>query len=170
MPEFTDPTATARHQGDPDLDELLAGEGSDYDDLGDELDELADLTAVLEVPKRPAYGVRCRTDYTGLDTDLIRKKCRDKKFSDGIDGVKFAALLIASQTVEILRHGEPLELDGVTPVTFTSKPLQERMGTTTADQTVRKFYGLEGHVDAAGRRLMNEAGYGDDVYAMDPTR
>lgn len=171
MPEFTDPTATApRLTGDPDLDDLALGvEASDYDEVDAELATIADLTTLIEVPKRPGYALRCRTDFTGLDIDLIRKKCRDKKFTDGIDGVKFASLLLASFTTAILRQGDDLELDGTSPVTFTAKPLQERMGTTTADATVRAFYGLEGHVDAAGRRLMNEAGYGDEVYAVDPT-
>jgi len=187
VPDYTDPTArasealteaedsyratTARSTlGDPDLDAIALGEdGSDYDDLDTELRELADLTTLIEVPKRPGYALRCRTDYTGLDVDLIRRKCRDKKFSDGIDGIKFASLLLATMTTAIVRNGVDLELDGTSPVTFVSKPLQERMGTGTADATVRKFYGLEGHVDAAGRRLMNEAGYGDEVYAGDPT-
>jgi len=187
VPDFTDPTATASaalteaedayrdaaarsRVGDPDLDALALGEGNDYDDLADELAALTDLSTVIEVPKRPAYALRCRTDFTGLDIDLIRRKCRDKKFADGVDGVKFASLLLASFTTAVLRNGEELELDGVSPITFTSKPLQDRMGTATADATVRKLYGLEGHVDAAGRRLMSEAGYGDDVQAMDPTQ
>lgn len=165
--DFTDPRTVT---GDPDLDELTLGEDvNDYDSLDDELTAITDLTTVIEVPKRPGYGVRCRTDFTGLDIDLIRKKCRDKKFSDGVDGVKFASLTLASFAVAIIRNGEEFTLDGEGPITFVSKPLQERMGTTTADATVRKFYGLEGHVDAAGRRLMNEAGYGDEVYAVDPT-
>jgi hypothetical protein len=167
---YRDANARAR-MADPDLDGLELGEdGSDYDDLDAELVAIADLTTLIEVPKRPGYAIRCRTDYTGLDVDLIRKKCRDKKFTDGIDGIKYASLLLASMTTAIVRNGKDLELDGVSPVTFTSKPLQERMGTATADATVRKFYGLEGHVDAAGRRLMNEAGYGDEVYAGDPTQ
>lgn len=170
--EFTDPAANAPDLvGDPDLDTLALGaDPSDYDQLDDELVAITDLTALIEVPKRPSYAIRCRTDYTGLDVDLIRKKCRDKKFTDGIDGIKFASLLLASTCVAIVRNGADLELDGEAPITFTSKALQTRMGTTTAADTVRKFYGLEGHVDAAGRRLMNEAGYGDDVYAMDPTQ
>jgi len=188
VPDFTDPTATASaalteaedayrdaaarsRVGDPDLDALALGEdASDYDDLDAELGALEDNTTLIEVPKRPAYALRCRTDFTGLDIDLIRRKCRDKKFADGVDGVKFASLLLASFTTAVLRNGEELELDGVSPITFTSKPLQDRMGTATADATVRKLYGLEGHVDAAGRRLMSEAGYGDDVQAMDPTQ
>jgi hypothetical protein len=170
--DFTAPGVdTDQRTGDPDLDDLALGaDSSDYDELDAELAAIADLTTVIEVPKRPGYALRLRTDFTGLDIDLIRKKCRDKKFSDGIDGVKFASLLLASMTTAVLRHGEELELDGVSPVTLTSKALQEKLGTTTADATVRKFYGLEGHVDAAGRRLMSEAGYGDEVYTVDPTQ
>lgn len=173
MPEFTDHTATAL-TGDPDLDALVTGIGetsSELDDLEAELTVKADLTALIEVPERPGYAIRCRTDFTGRDCDLIRQKCRDKKFSDGIDGVKYASLLLASMTVAIVRHGVDLELDGEGPITFVSKPLQERMGTpNSADLTVRAFYGREGHVDSAGQRLMTEAGYGAEVYTVDPTR
>ena len=166
MPEFTDPTATAH---DEDLDALALGEvASDVDDLDDELAQLDDSTIVLEVPRRPAYGIRCRTDFTGRDLDLIRQKCRDKKFTSGIDGVKLSALLIAANTIAIVRNGVDLELDGEAPITFVSKPFQKRMGTATADATVRAFYGLEGHVDAAGDRLLAEAGWGDSVYTVDP--
>ena len=171
--DFTAPGVTSSTlTGDVDLDALALGEdsSSDYDDLDAELGAIEDLSTVIEVPKRPGYALRCRTDYTGLDVDLIRKKCRDKKFADGVDGIKFASLLLGVMTTAILRNGEELELDGTSPVTFATPALQARMGTSSVDQTVRKFYGLEGHVDAAGRRLMNEAGYGDDVYAVDPTQ
>jgi hypothetical protein len=165
--EFTDPAANL----DPDLGDLELGtEDSDYDQLDDELTVIVEATTLIEVPKRPGYAIRCRTDYTGLDVELIRKKCRDKKFADGIDGVKFASLLLASTCVAVVRNGADLELDGESPITFVSKPLQTRMGTTTAADTVLKFYVREGHVDAAAGRLSREAGWGDEVYTADPTQ
>ena len=43
--------------------------------------------------------------------------------------------------------GGSYELDGVTPITFTSKPLQERMRTTTADVEYTGGQRLYGQVE-----------------------
>lgn len=155
---------------DPDLAGLdLGAEDSDLDQLDEELGAIADTSTVLEVPLRPGYSIRCRTDFTGADLEKLRKAARDKRYADGLDGIKFAALLIAANTTAILRQGEPLALDGVSPVTFTTPELRARYGTANAADTVRAFFGREGHVDAAARRLTTEAGWGDDLYAVDPT-
>lgn len=156
---------------DPDLDglEALGSEGNDLDDLRSELTSKVVETTTIPVTGRPGYAVRCRLDFTSRDLDNLRKRCKDKRFVDKIDGIKFAALLLALTTVAVVRHGKDLELDGTSPVTFTSPELQGLYGTPDAQSTVRAFYGLEGHVDAASRTLMGEAGWGDEVYAADPT-
>lgn len=167
--DFTDPTASVAQ--DPDLAAVAAGvEPSDYDELDDELAELDTPTVDLEVPRRPGYALRCRTDFTSRDIDLLLKRCRDKRFATGSDSVKYAALLLGLTCIAVLRHGEPLELDGTSPITLTSSELWAKLDTSSADETARKLYGVEGHVDAAGNRLMAEAGWGDDVYATDPTK
>lgn len=174
--EFTapgTPTAADLERVDPDLEGLGTDEEprSDLDDLRAELNAAVTPTTVIPVPGRPAYAVRFRTDFTGQDLDSLRKRAKSKRMSDGIDGVKFAALLLAFTCQGITRNGrelaEELELDK--PVTFVTRELQELIGTASADATVRKFYGLEGHVDSAARRLMVEAGWGDEVDALDPT-
>lgn len=176
MPEFTAP-GTPRDTDvddriDPDLDGLGRDEGSsDLDDLRAEL--LADVapTTLIPVTGRAGYAVRFRTDFTGQDLDSLRKRAKNKRMSDGIDGIKFAALLLAFTCQGITRNGRELseDLDLDRPVTFTSREFQELIGTSSADESVRKFYGLEGHVDASARRLMAEAGWGDEVDALDPT-
>ena len=171
---------TAPGVNDAELDPDLAALASD-DDATTDLDELeAELlgavspSTVIPVTGRPAYSVRYRIDFTGKDLDKLRKSAKDSKFADGIDGVKFASLLLASTCMGILRNGseenlsDALDVKG--PVTFVSRELQGKYATSgSADLTVRKFYGLEGYVDAAARRLMAEAGWGDDVYALDPS-
>ena len=161
---------------DPDLDTLDQGEDrSDLDDLTAELTATVAPTTTIPVLGRAGYAVRFRTDFTGRDLDALRKKARNKRFTDGVDGIRFAALLLAFACQGITRNGrelgEDLNVDG--PVTFTTAELQQLIGTdrdpNPADATVRKFYGLEGHVDSAARRLMTEAGWGDEVDAMDPT-
>lgn len=163
---------TAPEPLDPDLalDDDTAS--SDLDDLKAELTAVVAPTTTIPVLGRPAYAVRFRTDFTGKDLDGLRKKAKDKRMTDGVDGVRFASLLLALTCQGITRNGRELSEDLGTsaPVTFTTPELQELLGTANADTTVRALYGLEGHVDSAARRLMVEAGWGDEVDALDPTQ
>jgi hypothetical protein len=156
---------------DPDL-AVLGDVGQDDSDLASIEAELAAAvtpTTIIKVEGRPGWSVRYRTDFTGKDLDGLRKNAKDRRFADGVDGIKFAALLLALTCQGIRRHGQDLELDGASPVTFTSPELQSLLGTRDANSTVRKLYGLEGHVDAAARKLMAEAGWGDEADLADPT-
>lgn len=170
MPDFTAPgTPDLDEHVDPDLGDLDRDEPSDLDNIADELTAQVTPTTDIKVTGRPGYAVRCRLDFTGRDLDSLRKRAKDKKFVDGIDGVKFGALLLALTCTAIIRNGVELELDGVAPQTFTSKQLQELYGTTSAVDTARKFYALDGHLDAAARKLMDVAGWGDEADEADPT-
>ena len=171
--EFTAPGTPTVDDVDPDLAGIGDDEqeASDLDALRAELNAEVAPTTTIPVAGRPGYAVRFRTNFTGRDLDSLRKKAKDKRMVDGIDGVRFASLLLAFSCQGITRNGRELaeDLDLNAPATFTTRELQELLGTTTADATVRKLYGLEGHVDAAARRLMTEAGWGDEVDALDPT-
>lgn len=177
MSEFTAPGVrdVDPFAGDPDLSDVGAEEVSDLDDLRSEIEaevnESVSPVTVIPVLGRPRYTVRFRTDFTGQDIDSLRKRARNKRMSEGIDGVKFAALLLAFACKGILRDGEEMSgsLGVDQPVVFTTTEFQAILGTGNADETVRKFYGLEGHVDAAARRLMAEAGWGEEFDALDPT-
>lgn len=159
--------------GDPDLDGLGddVEEGSDLDDLRQELTAKVAETVTLAVEGRPGYSVTYRVDFTARDVESIRKRAKDRKFTDGIDGIKFAALLLAFACRGITRKagdlGAALGVDG--PVTFTTRELQGLIGTHDANSTVRAFYGLEGHVEGSAKRLLVEAGWGDEADLADPT-
>lgn len=167
-PGLTDaqPAAGAPDEETPDLS--VGSLSTDLADLAAELAPITTETVDLEVPLRPGYSVRCRTDFTGLDLDKWRKAARDKKFIDGIDTIKLAALLIGATCTAILKGGREVLSDGAV-VTFATAEFRGQLGTTVVEQAVRRFYGQEGHVDAAGRRLLNEAGWGEEVYVVDPT-
>ena len=171
MPAHPGYPAGTEPRRDPDLDNLDVDEGNDLEDLRAELLAEVAPSTTIAVPGRPAYAVRFRTDFTTRELDSLRKRARNKRFLDGIDGAKFSALLLGLTCLDVLRNGEPLGpalgVDGA--VTFTTRELQELYGTSSADETVRKFYGLEGHVDATARRLMAEAGWGDEADVADPT-
>lgn len=186
MPEFDapslttqDPTVTAATGStapmyDPTGDTSIEPDltvGSDSSDLEALAAEFATVTAEpvnLEVPLRPGYSVRCRTDFTGKDLDKWRKAARDKGFVDGIDGVKFSALIIGATCIAILKAGREVLSDG-RAVSFATPEFRGTLGTRDVDTAVRRFFAQEGHVDSAARRLLNEAGWGEEVYVVDPT-
>lgn len=149
----------------------IGSDVSDLDALAAELtaETVEGDTALIPVPHRPGYAIRCRLDYTGQDLDGIRKQAKNKRFADGLDSVKFASLLLGLTTVAIEKNGTAITDEGA-PVTFQTRAFQALYGVDKVDTVVRRFFVFEGHVDAAARRLADEAGWGDDLYAMDPTQ
>lgn len=158
--------------GDPDLEApgALEETSTDEDDLRAEL--TADLipTVTIPVPGRPRYSVTYRIDLiTGKYLDKLRKRAKDKSYTDGIDGVRFASIGLAELCTAINRDDAPLELDG-TVATFTHRAFQDLIGAPSALPALHKLYGgREGNIDAAMRKLMDEAGWGDDAVSVDPT-
>lgn len=161
--------------GDPD--ELApigaVDETSDAETIAAELDEEVLKTVDLAVPGRPRYAVRYRLDFTDKDLDTWSRQAGDKGYRAKISGTKFALIGLASTCVGILRDGELVELDGK-PATFRSRTfLSDVLKVPTAILGVRKLYGgVEGNVDAAMRRVMVAAGWGDDAdeaTSSDPT-
>jgi hypothetical protein len=157
--ELVDPDLAPDSRPDTELDELRAELASDVT-----------ATTTLPVPGRPRYAATFRLDFTGKDLDTYRKRSKDKTYADGVDGIRFAAILLAATNTVILRDGAPLELGG-TPQTFRERDLLDLLGVDRAADGVRKLYGLDGAVDAAARAVLEAAGWGDDLDAIgsDPT-
>lgn len=153
-----------------DLDALRAelvaeAPASDTDDpyAGDDF-------VTVPVTTRPGWAIVCRLDFTGRDLDRWRKAARDKKFEDKLDGIKFAALLLGATCVALLRNGKAVQ-DGGEPIDlpFQSRAIMALYSAPTIDLTVRAFFRREGVLDSVARRVTTEAGWGDEVYATDPT-
>lgn len=156
----------------PEPDLVVGSTTNDLDALRDELAAQADQAdedvTTLEVPSRPGYAIRCRLDFTGLDLDRFRKAARNKRLADGLDNVRFSALLIGATTTAILKNGKPITDEGI-PVTFATPAFRQLYQAANVDEAVRGFFKREGLIDAAARKLADEAGWGDEVYTADPT-
>ncbi len=165
---------------DPDL-AALAGDAPDtaetpLDDLAAELAEDLDVSVTLPVEIRPRWKVKFRTDFKSREVEKIRKQCHDKAFSDKIDGAKFAALLIATTCVAIYRDGNPVPLESGREATFMEPEFLDMFkrpadgpAPLKAVEAITRFYGGDGRIDAIAKQLMEEAGYGSEVVAVDPT-
>lgn len=140
-------------------------------DLAEELEE----HTTIPVPTRPKYKIRCSLNISGDELDSWRKQARSKRHTDGIDGVKLVALILANKTVGIIRDDEPLH-DGVSDLyTFRHREFIDLLKINpredlTAAQAVQRFFGRDGAVDAAAKALLEASGWGEDVLAEpDPT-
>lgn len=173
------PRPGARH-ADPDLaalfDDSPATPADDLDDLRSELSQDLDNTTTLPVEGRERYTVRFRTDFTGKELDKLRQTSRDKSFADKIDGPKFGALLIATTCLAVLRDGKPIPLESGREATFMEPEFLDLLkrdadgrAPIKAVTAIQRFYGGDGKVDAQARKLMEIAGWGDEVAEADPT-
>lgn len=156
---------------DTAADPTLAEAASSIPDLSD-LDALAaELGGALEretlsliVEGRPGWVSIHRLDYTARDVDRLRSSAKDKKFSDGIDGVKFSALLLGLTCIGFERNGDPFNDTDGTALTYASKTLQGSLGTRDVHSTVLRVWGgQEPRIDAAAKKVLEAAGWGDDA-------
>lgn len=169
------PRPGARHI-DPDLAALAAETpaGDDLDDLRAELATETSKTEVIPVEGRSRYAVEFKTDASSKELDKLRQTCRDKSFSDKLDGGKFNALLVATKSVAIIRDGKPLEIDGRV-ATFMEPGFLDLLkrdgdvGALKAATAVVRFYQGDGYVEGVAKRILELSGFGQEVAAGDPT-
>lgn len=141
-----------------DLGVPAADSTTELDDLTSEFEADTVQTVTLPVPGRPRYQAVYRLNFTDKDLDGWRKGAKDKGYSDGVSGSKFAALLLGATCERILRDGEPLEVDGKV-ARFTSRAFLNLLGASTVVIGVRKFYGLEGIMQQAAGAVQRAAGW-----------
>lgn len=159
--------------GDPDLDaadpDLSIGEPSALEALREELaSELEGDLFAVPVPARPGYELRCATGIRYEQLAGWRKSAGT--MHGGLNELRFACILLANQTRQIVRQDEPVTLEGQA-VTFASKTLHELLGVERAVDAVRKLFGRDADVMRACKAVADAAGYGGaPAEAPDPTQ
>lgn len=141
------------------------------------LDELRTVVAkkverpaiFIEVPERPGVTLKVRPQITQHQMRSWRKNAGEDTKS-GLDGTKFACSVIGHTTVGIFINGREVTDKSGVAVTFASPEILEMTQTTRPlPDCVREFFGIDPHVEAAALAIMEHAGYGDTVDAVDPT-
>ena len=124
----------------------------------------------IEVPERPGVTVKVRPQITQHQMKSWRKNAGEDTKA-GLDATKFACSVIGHTTIGIYINGqEATNKDGI-PLTFASPEILEMTHTTRPlPDCVREFFGLDPHVEAAALAIMEHAGFGDTVDAVDPTK
>ena len=167
-PTFGTPPSKYADDDGPTLE--VEGVASDLTRLKADLESETRTDVLLAVPGRPLYSARFRTDVSGDEIDRWRKSAKSKRHVDGIDSVKFAGLILANTCLEVIRDGEVLTDSEGDPITFRSVELWKgTLEAATAASGVLKFYGRDGHANAASNTVLGESGWGEDLLPLDPT-
>lgn len=126
----------------------------------------------LVVPSRNGVAIRFDTNIDADALEAWRRKSRKRDRRSGtevIDPIKLACTVIGNQAREITMGGDAVT-DGGEPVLFYSPVLHEMVGASNTLEAVRMMFGVDGHLLDAADRVVEAAGYGDEVEeAPDPT-
>lgn len=129
--------------------------------------EVDDKHKTYPVPKRPGVSVQFNTAIDADRVDIWRKRSeKGKGRNREFDGMKFSLIVIANQCTGFFINGEEvLDGDGE-PVTFRSPVIREFLrlpDIASFDLIIKKLYVADGHVISVADRIIEEAGFGEDV-------
>lgn len=127
-------------------------------------------TIYIEVPERPGVVLIVSPNITQHQMKAWRRNAGEET-KTGLDALKFACSVIGQSTIGFEINGvEVVNAEGVT-LTFASPEIMEMTETTRPlPDCVRAFFGIDPHVESAAVAIMEAAGYGDTVEAVNPTR
>lgn len=124
----------------------------------------------INVPERPGVQVRISPNISQNQLKAWRRNAGEERKA-GMDTIKFSANLIAATTTGILVNDVVVVDDGGIELTFASPEIMAMTNTNRPHpDCVLAFFGLEPHVEAAAVAIIEAAGYGDTVDAVDPTK
>lgn len=123
----------------------------------------------INIPERPGVSIKVSPNINQNQLRAWRKNAGEETKA-GMDTVKFACAVIAHTTVGIIVEGETAVNDEGFELNFASPEILQMTNTSRPyPDCVKAFFGIEPHIEAAAVAIMEAAGYGDTVDAVDPT-
>ena len=140
------------------------------DDLAAEAKKEIGRKVRFDIAARPGWTAEFETNIESDDFTRFRKAAQGKKKrAEDADPTIFSGMPLVEYNTGIYKNGELVELADGDPMLFRSKEFVEMFaGAYTQVDALVKFAG-SGHVISMGNALYAEAGYGDEVTAVDPT-
>jgi hypothetical protein len=124
----------------------------------------------IEIPERPGVMIEVSPNITQHKLKAWRKQCGEDS-KNGIDALKFACTIVAQTTCGIYINDEQAVDEDGYPFTLASDEILSMVGTDRViPDGVRLFFGVDPHVESAALAILDAAGYGDTVEAVDPTK
>jgi len=124
----------------------------------------------LEVPDRKGVYLIISPNVAQNQMKSWRRNAGEDS-KKGMDPTKFAAYVVGHTTTGIIMDGEEVfDADG-NSLNFASKDVLESTDTTRpVPDAVLAFFNLDPHVEQGALAILEAAGYGDTVEAVDPTK
>lgn len=126
----------------------------------------------LKVPER--HGVSVQYDVN-IDDDVLtawKKRSIHEDPRDGINALKLASIVLASQSIAFFINGHQVT-EGGQPLTFASQTVWRMVNpaATSSPDAVIRLYGVHAHVINTGEEVLRAAGYGGLIERVesDPT-
>jgi hypothetical protein len=157
---------------DSDEEDAIVGSGSPLDSLRKELRRKVTRPEVLiAIPDRPGVELRFSPNITQEQLGRWRKAAGgDSK--KGLNSQKFSALVIGSTMTGILLGGELVTNEDDVPLNIASPEIMESLeAERPVPEGVQEFIGNDPAVEIIALKIMELAGWGEDVDASeeDPT-
>lgn len=124
----------------------------------------------IAVPERRGVTVRFSPNITNEQLKTWRRNASNRK-TDELDSIKFSCYVVGNCVTGIYINDELVEDDDGNIVTFASPAMMEMTNTDRPiPDAIRAFWGIDPHLESTALKILDYAGYGDDIDASDPTK
>ena len=171
--EYSDDSSDEEILIDPKLDPLAdAGDKSSIlDQLRAEISKKVERPMIeIPVPEREGVVVKYSPNITQNQLKAWRRNSGENS-KDGFDSIRFACYVVGSCCRGFLINEKEVMAANGEPYTFASTEILEMTGDTRPiPDGIRNFFGIDPHLEATALKIMDMAGYGEDVEeAVNPT-
>lgn len=123
----------------------------------------------IPVPERSGVTVRFSPNITSEQLKSWRRNSTNRK-TEELDSIKFSCYVVGQTVTGIYFNGDLVEDDNGNAITFASPAVLEMTNTTKPlPDAIRAFYGVDPHLESVALKILDYAGYGDDIDTSDPT-
>lgn len=138
------------------------------DELRAELEKEVERPLIeIVVPERPNISLRFNPNITQSKLTSWRNNS-GVKTKKGLNSVKFSTYVIGDTCVGIYIDGELAVNDDGVALTFGSEVIWEMSNSSDPVEAIKAMFGVEPHLEAVAIKIIEEAGYGEEVDAQDP--
>jgi hypothetical protein len=165
------PSAAPKAKKADEAKEEKVAKGSILDQLREEITrEVTRPDIEVPVPERDGVSVRFSPNISNEQLKSWRRNSTNRK-TDELDSIKFSCYVIGQTVTGIYFNDELVEDDAGYALNFASPAIMEMTNTTKPlPDAIRAFYAVDPHLESTALKILDYAGYGDEVDAEDPTK
>ena len=124
----------------------------------------------IAVPEREGVALRFSPNISNEQLKAWRRNSTNRK-TDELDSIKFSCYVVGQTLSGIYFNDELVEDQQGNTVTFASPEMMEMTQTSKPlPDAIRAFFAVDPHLESAAIKILDYAGYGDDLDAEDPTK